>query len=97
MENHTCSYGKYVALPICGVKVLESQGECPWQMPSMNQYCRDIAVSHFINNPVQIGGPGHIVEIDESLFSRRKYNRGRIVPEKWIFGKYDPATKEGFL
>ena len=29
-----------------------------------NQYCRDIAISHFINNPVQIGGPGHIVEID---------------------------------
>ena len=37
-----------------------------------NQYCRDIAVSHFLNNPVQIGGPGHIVEIDKSLFSRRK-------------------------
>ena len=62
-----------------------------------NQHCRDIAVSHFVNNPVQIGGPGHIVEIDESLFSRRKYNRGRIVPEQCIFGGYDPATKEGFL
>ena len=37
-----------------------------------NQYCRDIAVSHFINNPVQIGGPGHIVQIDESLFSIKK-------------------------
>ena len=61
-----------------------------------NQYCRDIAVSHFVNNPVQIGCPGHIVEIDESLFSRRKYNRGRIVPEQWIFGRYDPATKEDF-
>ena len=51
----------------------------------------------FRNNPVQIGGPGHIVEIDESLFSRRKYNRGRIVPEQWIFVGYDAATKESFL
>ena len=62
-----------------------------------NQYCRDIAVSRFVNYPVQIRGPGHIVEIDESLFSRRKYNRGRIVHEQWIFGGCDPATKEGFL
>ena len=41
-----------------------------------NQYCRDIAVQYFLNNPVQLGGPGRIVEIDESLFSRRKNNQG---------------------
>ena len=75
-------------IPICGVEVLESQGECLWQTPSQhelqigskdsivnwNQYCRDIAVSHFIKNPIQIGGPR------------------RIVPDQWIFGGYDPAT-----
>ena len=52
----------------------------------LNQNCRDTAVSHFINNPVQIRGLDHIVEIDQSLFSRRKYNIGRTVPEQRIFG-----------
>ena len=61
------------------------------------QFCRDIPVAFFLNNPVAIGGPGHIVEIDESLFARRKYNRGRVVPEQWILGGYDQETRHGFL
>ena len=48
-----------------------------------NQYCRDIAVSHFINNLVQ-----------KSLFSRKKYNRRKIELEHWSFGG---STKESFL
>ena len=35
-----------------------------------SQYCRDIAVSYFINNLVRIGDPRNIVDIEESLFSR---------------------------
>ena len=37
------------------------------------------------------------MEIDESLFSKRKYEVGRLVPQQRIFGGYEPETKKGFL
>eukprot|EP00795_Rhopilema_esculentum_P009846 gene9846-18425_t len=60
------------------------------------QFCRDVCLEHFLNNPQQIDGPGRIVEIDESLFAKRKYNCGRILSQNWIFGGYDPVDKKGF-
>lgn len=39
-----------------------------------------------------IGGPGTIVELDESIVSKRKYNRGRLVREQWVFGGIQRST-----
>ena len=49
-------------------------------------FFRDICAQHFISQPVKIGGPGLIVEIDETVFVRRKYNRVRLVRHQWVFG-----------
>ena len=45
----------------------------------------------------KIGGQGHIVEIDELKFGKRKYNRGRRVVGKWILGGWCRTTGECFL
>ena len=36
-------------------------------------FIRDIYAEYFVRHPLRIGGPGHVVEIDESTFVRRKH------------------------
>jgi IS1 family transposase len=65
-------------------------------------FCRDICCRWNQNHPVLLGGfseDGSIgtVEIDESLLVRRKYNRGRVKKEQWIFGIYERTSKKCFM
>lgn len=38
-----------------------------------------------------------LVEIDELLFSKRKYNKGRLLPQQRVFGGICAETKECFM
>lgn len=53
-------------------------------------------VSYMVQDAKQkIGGPGIIVEMDESKFGHRKYNRGHRVESPWVVGGVErtPARK----
>jgi ISXO2-like transposase domain len=62
-------------------------------------YCRlfravvTSAMRHVEKNR-KLGGEGTLVEIDESKFGKRKYNRGHSVPGCWVFGGVERCFRE---
>ena len=64
---------------------------------NFNNYLREVCAHALRNERQAIGGENCIVEIDESLFSKRKNNKGRMLKESWVFGSICRETKEVFL
>jgi hypothetical protein len=61
-------------------------------------FIRDICTNDMLNHcTMEIGGPGHVVEVDEtSVKKKSKYNRGRVHEDCWLFGGVDRTTKKWF-
>ncbi len=62
-------------------------------------FIREVCAHHLLDHPIVIGGPGKIVEIDESKFGKRKYHRGRHTDGHWVFGgvERDTHMKKSFI
>ena len=50
-----------------------------------------------LRNSEKLGNPERTVEIDEAKVGRRKYNRGCLVKDQWIFGGYEKDSKKIFI
>lgn len=61
-------------------------------------FCRDVACSIAWHSYTPIGGPGDVVEVDESHLFKRKHNVGRIGVWNhiWVVGGISRTTKKRF-
>ena len=57
------------------------------------QWMRDICSTKLLQHPIKLGGPGVVVQIDESLYRHKpKNHRGRATQnEVWVFGLVDTS------
>ena len=60
-------------------------------------FLREICSAALIQDTCMFGGPGVIVEVDETVITKRKYNRGRHIPEQWVFGMYCTRLRRGMM
>jgi hypothetical protein len=53
--------------------------------------------NHGSGTAMEVGGRGHVVEIDEtSIKKKSKYNRGTVHEDCWLFGGVDRSTNLWF-
>ena len=70
---------------------LSSKSSVDWR-----SFCSEVCCNWFENQEA-IGGPGVEVEIDETLIVRRKYGRGRVLNQIWLFGGIERVSKKRFV
>ena len=84
--------------PVTKVHQQLDQKECSTKTAiDVFNFLREVCSQHLIAlGDIQLGGPGAVVQIDESLFNHKpKYQRGRRPPahrEQWVFGLVDCTT-----
>ncbi|KAM7292911.1 hypothetical protein ISCGN_026046 [Ixodes scapularis] len=59
--------------------------------------CREVVVNAVFTHSEMIGGERVTVELDESMFGRRKYHRGYLRPGQWVFGGVERGSGCCFL
>ena len=62
-----------------------------------SSFCREVCVEACVAGSERLGGVGKIVEIDESKFGKRKFNRGKRVDGKWVFGGVERGSNKSFF
>ena len=104
LENSNLALETIVYFVYCWCHNLTTTVFCREQLQMQSEaitdwknYLREVCASALLRSSTKIGGVGLTVEIDESLFSRRKYNVGRTLPTQWVFGGKCRETRDCFM
>jgi hypothetical protein len=66
--------------------IMKFTGHSPNTVTAYMRYFRELVSSSLEDDDCMVGGRDIIVEIDESKFGKRKYNRGHRVDGVWVIG-----------
>ena len=71
---------------------LGSHTAVDWDM-----FCRELCEVTLFEDREKLGGPGKVVQIDESKIGKRKYHRGHVVEGEWVFGGIEEESRKCFI
>ena len=66
--------------------IVRQVGHSSVTVSSHLRFCRELVAMDTETEDGVIGGPGMVVEVDESKFGKRKYHRGHRVEGVWVVG-----------
>ena len=59
--------------------------------------CLELCEVAIFEKRERLGGPGKVVQIDESKIGKRKYHRGHVVEGQWVFGGIEQESRKCFI
>lgn len=77
-----------------GVMIAEKTGLSERTVTKLRAKMLDYIEDLLLLDPPKLGGRGVVVEIDESMFGRRKYHRGRRRDGTWVLGMVERGTSK---
>ena len=69
----------------------------PSTLVDWDMFCRELCGVVLSDENEIIGGPGKIVQIDESKIGKRKYHKGHFVEGQWVFGGIEEDSRKSFI